>query len=435
MRILLVSPKGDFLCRSDEFANFMENSREMRTILHFWNGIGVGLPSLAACTPGDHDFKIVDENQEEIDFDGEYDIVGVTAMTQQAPRAYEICDEFRRRGVHVTLGGIHPTVMPFEARRHADTVFVGEAENSWPVFIEDFAAGTSKAVYDSADYPQVDMKKLPVPRYDLLAQYKYPVVYVQATRGCPHDCEFCVASNIYGHHYKYKDVEQVVNDIKEVKKYWKFAQIGFADDNLFVNKRYARELLAAFKEMNFSWFAICDVSIARDEDFLRELHESGCRTVLIGFETTSEGNLEKMNLSQWKLKQLATYPESVQKIQSWGIGVYGSFILGLDHDTKETPTEISDFINDNNLLGAQITILTPFPGSRLRNRLETEGRIIHDEWQWYTVWNAVIRHNNFTPRELEDGLLEVYRGIYNPESNRRRSEHFKKVCRELVSRT
>ncbi|MFP4425935.1 MAG: B12-binding domain-containing radical SAM protein [Spirochaetaceae bacterium] len=407
----------------------------MRTILHFWNGIGVGLPALAGCTPGKHEILIVDENQEEVDFDGVYDLVGITAMTQQAPRAYEICDAFRDRGVYVALGGIHPTVMPEEAAEHADTVFVGEAENSWPEFVREFEAGRPRAVYDSAEYPDVDMKSLPVPRFDLLSRYKYPVVYVQATRGCPHDCEFCVASNVYGRHYKYKRVEQVVEEIREVKRYWKFAQIGFADDNLFVNKRYARELIAAFKEMNFSWFAVCDVSIADDEDFLRELHESGCRTVLIGFETTSEGNLRQMNESQWKLKQLSKYPESVRRIQRWGIGVYGSFILGLDEDTKGTPREIADFINKNNLLGAQITILTPFPGSRLRDRLESEGRILHDDWQWYTVWNAVIRHNNFTPKELEDGLLEVYRGIYNPISNKRRSEHFKQVCRELVSRT
>lgn len=407
----------------------------MRTILHFWNGIGVGLPTLAGCTPGAQEIRILDENQEEIDFDAEYDLIGVTAMTQQAPRAYEIADAFRERGRHVALGGIHPTVMPDEAATHADTIFVGEAENSWPEFIRDFERGEPKARYDASDYPDVDMKSLPRPRFDLISQYKYPVVYVQATRGCPHDCEFCVASNVYGRHYKYKRVEQVVEEIREVKKYWKFAQVGFADDNLFVNKRYARELLAAFKEMNFSWFAVCDVSIADDEEFLRELHEAGCRTVLIGFETTSEGNLRQMNESLWKLKQLKKYPESVRRIQSWGIGVYGSFILGLDEDTKETPTEIANFINENNLLGAQITILTPFPGSRLRDRLEAEGRVLHDDWQWYTVWNAVIRHNNFTPKELEDGLLEVYRGIYNPISNKRRSEHFKQVCRELVSRT
>ena len=434
MRILLVSPAGEFLCRSEEFAEFMQNSREMRTILHFWNGIGVGLPSLAACTPGDHEIVILDENQEEIDFDAPWDLVGITAMTQQAPRAYELADAFRERGCHVALGGIHATVMSAEASRHADTVFVGEAEVTWPIFVQELEAGNPKRIYDAADYPAVDMKELPVPRFDLLSHYKYPVVYVQATRGCPHDCEFCVASNVYGRHYKYKRVEQVVQEIQEVKRHWKFAQIGFADDNLFVNKRFARELIAAFKEMNFSWFAVCDVSIAEDEQLLRDLHESGCRTVLIGFETTSEGNLAHMNESQWKLKQLHKYPESIRRIQSWGIGVYGSFILGLDEDNRETPQEIADFINENNLLGAQITILTPFPGSRLRDRLELEGKILHDDWQWYTVWNAVIRHDNFTPKELEDGLLEVYRGIYNPISNKRRSEHFKKVCRELVSR-
>ncbi len=434
MRILLVSPKGEFLCRSQAFADFMHNSREMRTILHFWNGIGVALPTIASLTPAGHSIEIIDENQEKIDFDAPCDVVGITAMTQQAPRAYAIADEFRQRGVHVAIGGIHATVMAEEAQQHADTVFIGEAENTWPVFIEHLGKHSALSVYNHADYPAVDLKQTPVPRFDLLAKYKYPVIYVQATRGCPHDCEFCVASNVYGHHYKFKTVDQVMADIREAKKHWRFAQIGFADDNLFASRRYGRRLIEQFSQMPFSWFGVCDISVAEDEAFLRDLHNSGCRTLLVGFETTCEENLRQLDKNQWKLRQFSKYPEYVERIQSWGIGVYGSFILGLDEDDDGTPQQIVDFINRNNLMGAQITILTPFPGSRLRDRLLREGRILHDEWNWYTVWNAVIRHKSFAPEELEDKLLEVYQGVYNPESNRKRSEYFGRVCRELVNR-
>ncbi len=434
MRILLVSPRGEFLCRSEGFAEFMQNSREMRTILHFWNGIGVALPTIAALTPEGHAVEIIDENQEAVDFDGRYDLVGVTAMTQQAVRAYAIADAFRARGVHVAIGGIHATVMPEEAARHADTVFVGEAENSWPQFVTDLAHGVAKPVYNQADFPPVDLDRTPVPRFDLLAKYRYPVIYVQASRGCPHDCEFCVASNVYGRRYKFRSVERVVDDIREAKKHWKFAQIGFADDNLFASRRYSRSLVEAFSAMRFSWFGVCDISVAEDEVFLEALHESGCRTLLVGFETTCEENLRQLDKNQWKLRQFSKYPEYVERIQSWGIGVYGSFILGLDEDDHETPQQIIDFINRNNLMGAQITILTPFPGSRLRDRLVAEGRVIHDQWNWYTVWNAVIHHKNFSPEELESKLLEIYQGVYNPVSNARRSEYFGRVCRQLVNR-
>ena len=209
LRILLISPKGDFLCRSPEFNDFMKNSRDMQTILHYWSGIGVALPTLAALTPAEHDVVIVDENMEAINFDQPCDIVGITAMTQQAARAYAIADEFRTRHRFVILGGIHASVMPEEALAHADTVVVGEAENAWPLFLKDYLSGNPKKAYDQKDFSPVDMTRIPLPRYDLLAKYRYPVVYVQAARGCPHDCEFCVATNIYGRRYKHKSVDQM----------------------------------------------------------------------------------------------------------------------------------------------------------------------------------------------------------------------------------
>ncbi len=435
LKILLVSPKGEFLCRSQEFADFMLNSREMRTIMHFWNGIGVSLPTLAALIPEGHEITLVDENKEPIDFDEPYDLVGITAMTQQANRAYEIASRFRERGRHVAIGGIHPSVMPAEAGEKADTVFVGEGENTWPQFLQDFLHGSPRKFYDHAQFAPVDMKALPTPRYDLLAKYRYPVVYVQATRGCPHDCEFCVASNIYGKLYRHKTVEQVVREVREVRTHWKFAQIGLADDNLFVDKKYSAQLVDAFKDLNVSWFAVCDISVAEDEAFLKKLHESGCRTLLIGFESISKENLKTINRDGWKLKRLERYPELIERIQKWGIGVYGSFIIGLDEDTPDTPGEIADFVNTNHILGTQITILTPFPGSRLRQRLEKENRILHSDWSSYTVWNSVIRHERFRPGELETALLDVYRRIYDPARGQERAAYFKHICRDLVNRT
>jgi radical SAM superfamily enzyme YgiQ (UPF0313 family) len=433
LNIVLISPKGEFLCKNPDFADFMTKSREMRTILHFWNGIGVALPTIAALTPGEHDVEIIDENREEIDFDSPVDIVGITAMTQQANRAYEIALEFRKRGRYVAIGGIHASVKSDEVKKHADSVFIGEAEHSWPCFISDFLEGSPRGIYDQKDFPGVDITASPLPRYDLLGKYKYPVIYVQTTRGCPHDCEFCVASNIYGKEYKHKEVSQVLEEIREVKKYWKLAQVGFADDNMFVNRRFSQALVQAFKGLNFSWFAVCDISVANSEKFLADLHASGCRTLLIGFESVIEENVQSLNTDHWKSKRFGRYAEYIEKIQRHGIGVYGSFILGFDGDNEETVEKTIDFINTHNLLGAQITILTPFPGSRLRDRLEREDRILHSDWKWYTVWNAVIRHPKFTPEQLESNLLKIYRAIYNEDSNKRRSSYFRQICEELVS--
>ena len=432
LRILLISPSGAYFFNNPEFSQYVENSRDIRTILHFWNGIGLGLPILAALTPRHHFVRILDENQEKLSWDGDYDIIGITAMTHQADRAYEIAARFRQRGRYVVMGGIHATVCPKEALRHADTVFIGEAENMWTSFLDDFLSGKPGNIYDQADFKTVEMSDSPVPSYESLSGYDYPVVFVQTTRGCPHDCEFCVASNVYGKRYKKKPIPQVIREIQEIRKHWKRAQIGFADDNMFVNRAYSAALVEEFKKLNFSWFAVCDISVAEDERLLENLHESGCRTLLIGFESVREENLVSLNKNHWKARQFEHYREYVHRIQRHGIGVYGSFILGFENDTKTTVDEIIEFINSNNLIGGHATILTPLPGSRLRERLQREGKILDRTWKWYTLWNAVIQHDNLSPDELEQGIMKIFKGIYNPESNRRRAEYFKKVFEDLV---
>jgi radical SAM superfamily enzyme YgiQ (UPF0313 family) len=330
------------------------------------------------------------------------------------------------------MGGIHATVCPQEAQRKVDTVFIGEAENMWKEFLKDYLTGHPKIRYHQADFKRVEMNDSPIPRYDLLAKYRYPVVFVQTTRGCPHDCEFCVASNVYGKRYKRKSIPQVIGEIREIRKYWERAQIGFADDNMFVDRRYSSALVEEFKKLGFSWFAVCDVSVAEDSRLLKNMHESGCRTLLIGFESLCKANLMEVNRNHWKARKFDHYEKYVRRIQEQGIGVYGSFILGFENDTKETVGDIIDFMNMNNLIGGHATLLTPLPGSRLRDRFEKEGKILDRGWKWYTLWNAVIKHDRFTPDELEGAILTIFKGIYNPESNRRRAEHFKRIYTNLV---
>jgi radical SAM superfamily enzyme YgiQ (UPF0313 family) len=409
----------------------MKTSREMQTILHFWNGLGAALPTLAALSPQGTGVSIVDENVEEIDFDFPCDIVGITAMTQQATRAYQIADEFRSRGRYVAMGGIHSTVLPGEAALHADSVFVGQAENTWPQFLKDYDRGHPRSQYAESDFPEVMLSSIPTPRYDLLASHNYPVVWLQTSRGCPYDCEFCVVSKVYGRSLKYKTVDQVVNEINHVRQIWKRAQIGFADDNMFVSTDHAKKLLEALGELNFSWYAQSDISIARKPDILQLLHKSGCRILLVGLESVSLENVSALG-NPLKQRMFSEYAECIQKIQENGIGVFGSFILGLDSDDLSTVDETIRFIKETHLMGVQVTLLTPLPGSALRNRLKTSHRVRHDDWRFYTGWNAVIDHPNFSTSDLEGSLLKIYKEVYNLESSRERASHFKKVLSSLV---
>lgn len=433
LRILLVSPKGEFLCKSREFSEFMRDSREMRTILHFWNGIGAGLPTVAALTPGDHEIRIIDENLQDIDFNEPADIVGITAMTQQATRAYEIAAEFRKRGCYIVIGGIHASVMPEEAQEHADSIFVGEVENTWPLFIRDFSRRQSIRVYTQADHPPVDMARIPTPRYDLIRSYKYPVIWLQTARGCPYDCEFCAATRVYGPKYKHKTVGQVVDEIKEVKKHWQHAQIGFADDNMFLEKGFSAKVLHELARLNFNWYAQTDISIAEYPGLLKLLHETGCRILFIGFESVSSKNVASFSGNPWKKRLFDRYTGAIEKIQKHGIGIYGSFILGFDGDDTNTVDATTRFINESHLMGAQVTILTPFPGSRLRTRLEQEKRILPSDWKWYTAWNAVIKHKNLSTADMQNGLLKIYRNIYSRESQLKRAAYFRKICEMIVN--
>jgi radical SAM superfamily enzyme YgiQ (UPF0313 family) len=237
---------------------------------------------------------------------------------------------------------------------------------------------------------------------------------------------------VYGKKFRRKKVSQVIGEITEVKKHWKHAQVGFADDNMFVNRNFTRSLVKRFKEIFFSWFAVCDISIGDDPILLKELHDSGCRTLLIGFESVRKENLANLHESHWKEKKHALYEEYIDVIQSQGIGVYGSFIFGMDEDDRDIVDDTIDFIVKTNMIGGHATIMTPYPGCRLRDRFESEGRVLHNHWDEYTLWNSVIRHPRLSSEELEDGVMRLFRTIYSEKVNQKRAEYFQQVCRKLV---
>lgn len=436
-KLALISPKNVLLNSDSDTTSFFRTSYDpvketaidpMKFI--YWSGASLGLLIVAALTPSYFSIDFIDENYEQIKFDANYDLVGISAMTQQAVRAYEIADEFRKRGTTVVIGGIHATVMSEEAKEHADAVIVGEAETLWPHLINDFIKGRLKPYYRSME--PIDLAQSPLPRYELLKKYDYRMFWIQTTRGCPRDCEFCAASKVYGKNYRYKNIEQVIVEINFIKRLWKEPLINFADDNMFVNKAYSRELIKKLKEAGIRWAAQTDVSIAEDDGLLRLLRESGCTLLFIGFETLSVKN--QLDNHGFKQNRIKKYPEIIQKIQSYGIGVLGAFIIGLDEDDMSIVDDISSFIIDNRLYASHISILTPLPGTRLRERLLKENRILSNDWSRYALTNVNFIPKKMTPKELEQCLLKIYKRVYNKDVRSSVVRHFMGIYADLQNK-
>ncbi|PIP68074.1 MAG: B12-binding domain-containing radical SAM protein [Candidatus Omnitrophica bacterium CG_4_9_14_0_2_um_filter_42_8] len=429
MKIALISPKGSFLSRNPSFKKFWDKSRELFTYKDYWTGFSSGLLIVAALTPDYFKIEVIDENIESIDFNKDYDLVAISAMTQQANRAYKISDEFRNKGISVVMGGIHPTLMHKEAINHADTVIIGEAENTWKDFIQDFKKGKARQVY-SKNKP-ADLRKSPIPRYELISKYDYKIIWVQTTRGCPHDCEFCAASVIFGSKYRNRKITHVIKEIGRVKNIWGNIHIGFSDDNMFVNKKFSYELLKELKNLNIRWVTQSDISIANDDKLLKLLKDSGCMFLFVGLESLDYDNLAGINARGWKSRQLRLYEDSIARIQSHGIGVMGAFIVGFDGDNKSVFDKIADFTIKNHLYGLQVTIMTPLPGTRLRNRLEKEGRLLSNEWDNYTFFDVNYVPKKITRDELQKGLLSVYSRVYNRDVHLEKARYFKEIYRAL----
>ena len=382
----------------------------------------LGLLTLAAVTPPEYDVTYL----ECPDFDPAalaghtFDMVGIGSFTAKADVMYAIADFYRARGVTVVLGGLHVTLVPDEAAAHADAVVVGEGEAAWPRLLRDWRAGALQPVYRNASFRDVDLARVPVPRYDLLDVERYNRIPVQTSRGCPLDCEFCAASKIFGG-YKRKPVERVAGELAEIRRRVAHPFVELADDNTFVDKRWSRELVRVIAAAGLHWFTETDVSVADDAELLDLLAASGCRQVLIGFESPSAASLAGIEARDWKARRHRDYRRAIDLIQRRGITVNGCFIVGLDQDTPDIFERIERFVRDSGLLEVQVTVLTPFPGTALHRRLRTEGRLLRERyWERCTLFDVNFVPRNMTVEELEQGLEYLMGTLYTAEEVRRR---------------
>ncbi len=364
----------------------------------------LGLHVVASLTPDDVAVTVVDEQVRTIDFSVDFDLVGISCMTATAGRSYELADLYRKKGSKVVLGGVHPTVLPDEAIRHADAIVIGEAEGCWEHVIRDFKKNELRESYCA---PQPDLSICPLPRRDLrIDKTLFNCVGLVTTRGCPYACEFCCVSDYYGKKIRHRPVSKVIEDIKESGS----KTFLILDDNITGHKEYARELFSALIPLGITWVGQSSISLAGDRELLRLCRRSGCAALLFGVESVTPASLLGMRKSPKSSKEIE---EAVKIIQDHGIAFHPSIILGFDTDTKSVFDDTLEFLARTKLPTMALHVLTPYPGTGIYRRLKDEGRIISYDWSRYDHRNVVFVPKNMTPRELAEGYRFVQSEFYS----------------------
>lgn len=393
----------------------------------------LGLLTLAGLTPRDIDVEYLEvaDIKDVHDLSGDYDIIAISSFSAQMKEAYELADRYRAAGTRIILGGLHVTARPEEALRHSDCIVIGEGEPVWPKLISDLKRDQLQPVYDSRAKP-FDMADAPLPRYELLDPEGYNRLTVQTQRGCPFNCEFCASSIRLSPVFRTKPVPKVIAEIRQIKEIWPKAFIEFADDNTFVNKKHSKELLKAVAKEGIRWFTESDISIATDDELLQLMRESGCAQVLVGLESASLTGLHGIELkSNWKAKQYYFYLDAVRKIQAHGVSVNGCFVLGLDGTGTDSFQAVADFVRESELYEVQVTIMTPFPGTPLYDRLEKSGRILKkNAWELCTLFDVNFRPDEMTVEELEQNFRLLVSELYSDQATTRRKEGFFRQLRQ-----
>lgn len=365
----------------------------------------LNLAIIAALTPADCEVTILDENIEDIDLDFEADLIGITVMTPQAPRAYYFAEEFKKRGKRVVLGGMHVSALPEEALKYADSVCIGEAESYWKDLILDFRKDSLKKIYRTTNFPET--LDIPIARRDLLSGkgYLFPNT-LQTTRGCPHNCSFCAVSNFFGRTYRFRPTEDVLREISTFKD----KLVVFVDDNITASKKRAKQLFKALIPYKINWISQGSIEMADDDELLELAAQSGCKGIFVGFESLIKKNLQeigkKVNISR-------VFEKAIKKIHSYKISLIGAFIFGFDGDNEAVFKKTVNFAKKMKIEVAQFGILTPLPGTNLFKRLKQEGRIFDFNWAHYDIAHVVFKTKTMAPQFLQRKFNQAYQRFYS----------------------
>ncbi len=365
----------------------------------------LGLATLAGYMDDDDDIVLEDEHVQPLRLDDQPELVAIEVYITSARRAYALADHYRRKGAHVCLGGLHVTALPEEAAAHADTIFTGPGEDTWPAFLADFRAGRPGRVYRST---MRTLENLPRARRDLFARDRYLVPNsLVVSRGCPHSCDFCYKDAFYqgGKSFYTLAVDAALAEIERLPG----RHLYFLDDHLFGNPRFARALFDGMRGMGRLWQAAGTVRSVLQGDLLERAAACGLRSLFVGFETLSPANLAM----QHKRHNLSLdYTNAIRRLHSMGVMINGSFVFGMDDDDEGVFQRTVDWAIEQGIETATFHILTPYPGTALHRRMQEQGRVLHNDWDRYDTRHAVFRPARMSAERLEAGYWSAYQSFY-----------------------
>jgi radical SAM superfamily enzyme YgiQ (UPF0313 family) len=380
----------------------------------------IGLGIIAALTPDNWDIELIDESFEEFSL-RQADLVGLTAFTSNAPRAYEIAGICRRNGIYTVMGGVHASMMTEEAVTYVDTVIAGEAETVWPIFLTDFEAGSPNPLYQGGITP---VNLIPHVRRDI---FKYPYVndLIQTTRGCPMGCDFCSVTQLCGKQYRERDIEDVLDEMQQTTRPLLF----IVDDHLVNNNKQGRErAIRLFRGMvqrgiKRLWLGQASMNFADDDEVLYWAAKSGCTFILLGIEAETSVALGEVKKRLNLKRGVDSYRNSFKKIHRHGIAILGAMIFGMDSDGRKELFARRDFILNSGIDAIQASILTPLPGTGLFFRMKAENKIgltnFPEDWKYYHFMHATMGTSKLTREELQETMKEVWWSMYNKDNIRK----------------
>ncbi len=395
-KILLIQPTP-----YDQYGKLVKKHR-----LYF---VGLALPLLAALTPDDFEVEICYETIEDVPFDTDAELIGISSMGHAVMRTIDIANKFKELGKTVILGGYMVSLMPEEAQKYCDAVMIGDSEETWGEMIEDYRNGTLKKVYKK----KLTKLETPLPKYELILNKKSGnFLPVQAGRGCPKTCSFCSIYCLYHGQYLRREIPDVIRDIKRIKELG-FKQFLLLDDNLFSNRDYALALCAEIKKLKMKWMTQCSIDISKDEELLKVVAEAGCYVLSFGLESISRESLVGMQKAWAHPDQ---YAEQLKIIRKYGIDVSTEMVVGAEGDTLESIRETAKFIEDNKITVPRFYILTPIPGTQFYDEMKEQNRIYNTDMYSYNACEAVHVPKNMTPEELTKAYWELYNEVYSYRS-------------------
>ena len=394
MKIVLISPKGPLYRHK---GGLFKKSLRYQPLT---------LTTLAALIPEELEveLQLIDEGIELIPEDIEADLVGMTVITGTSTRAYELAEGFRKKNITVVLGGPHVTLVPEEAKQHADAICVGYAEETWPELLRDFSDGKLQKVYRQR--VDLELGRTPFPKRELMNKSHFLTQAVfEASRSCVHDCEFCVAPSAWGRKQYQRPIDWVIEDIKRVGQ----KKIIFIDLNLISDKKYAKELFRQLIPLKIQWFGLSTVLVAHDEELKELMARSGCKGLLLGLETVSEQSLKD---AKKRFNASVGYKSIISDLHHLGISIQGCFVFGLDHDTVDVFDATVEFAIDAGVDLPRFAILTPFPGTPLHRMMDAQGRILSRNWELYDGQHVVFQPKNMSVKELAEGHEAAWKKVY-----------------------